>query len=99
MVYICPNCDKSDKVEPFNFKHYHGEYTCFDGTQDIQHTETIEEPEQTLYLMCKRCKKYGKRTLPSHRKKGLAFFNKFCHFLYVFNNTQYRHFLWPCAVP
>ncbi len=60
MMYICPKCKKSDRVEPFNFKHIKlGKYVDLE-TGDIFTAEDSEEIEQKLYLMCKRCCVFGK---------------------------------------
>ncbi|MFH1323967.1 MAG: hypothetical protein ABIH64_01850, partial [Nanoarchaeota archaeon] len=59
MAYQCPKCKKTDQVEPFNFKHMREGYTAYSSTGDIIHTESMEEDEQELNFICKRCLIHG----------------------------------------
>ncbi len=61
MAYQCPKCKKTDQVEPFNFKHIREGYTVYRDTGDIIHTDSMEEEEQELNFLCKRCRINGKR--------------------------------------
>ena len=56
MAYFCPKC--GHVAEPFNFKHIKEEFTI--SEDGIQHTISDDELDQELFLMCKKCKIFGK---------------------------------------